>query len=144
MALAREQVLAAIQEKLETLCPSPVKVVLRRVKDWSNTPTQPAIVIAPEDQTAFAERGQPLVWTWRITLLVYVKADKGGVAPDVTLNGVLDAIEEEFEPAPGVEAETLNGLVQRCSLSGTVAVGVIAETVDQYVAEIPLEVIATA
>jgi len=145
MAFPREAIIVALHKRLEAkLVPSKVARVTRTLLDVTRLHTQPAIVVVPENQGAEAERpGLPPIWRLRITLVLYVRAEKseGSGGPDTPLNLCIQAIESALAPDTGMHVLDLGGLCERCEIVGDVE---IACGQDQYVAEIPIVVLGTS
>jgi hypothetical protein len=143
----REKLYNAVLAEVQTLQAPPnllgIEVVSREFKHWDDAPQQPAIYIVQVAEAGEYQRGVPIKWTVSIELWLYARKD-GDVLGVMKLNPILDALEKKFNPTgpPQNYVNTLNGVVQRCAISGTIEIsgGWLGE---QAVAMVPL-VIVTA
>jgi hypothetical protein len=126
-----------------------VPVISRDFTHWADAAIQPAIYVVQENEIAQAVRGLPTKWTRSATLWIYAKKDGDTLAIQL-LNPIVDAIEDMLAPVrmdgvtrnfpPGVNVNTLGGLVERVSINGNIewSGGYLG---DQAVAAVPLEII---
>lgn len=143
----RERIYNALLAEVQSLTvpPNPLGIahVSREFQHWNDAVLQPAIYVVQIAESAEHRDGVPIKWTISVELWVYAKKD-GDVLGVMRLNPILDALENLFRPKgpPQDFRNTLNGVVERCSLSGTIEIsgGWLG---DQSVAMVPL-VIVTA
>lgn len=94
----------------------------RRLKLWTEVAEQPALFLRnTRDDYAQRPTGIPARVTMNCEAWLYSNA--GGnpdIAPAITLNYLVDALERALLPAGGQDAQTLGGLVQHCWIEGSV------------------------
>lgn len=122
---------------------APFAVTSRVLKDWADTPAQPALYQMQSGEVAHEGfPGLPLRWTLSVRLFIYAQGDGGtGGVPSQALNPLLDAVEQALAPAVG--KQTLGGLVESAWIDGQVNVyeGVLGQ---QAVAIVPVSVLTHA
>lgn len=121
MIVPRETVMSALFALLTEA--APFKTTGRRLILWSKCTDQPAMFLsaASEEYAPRAARGLPPRVTLNVEVWLYVKAGPDpAVAPDMLLNGLIDAIDRALLPAPGQEAQTLGGLVSHAWIEGQI------------------------
>jgi len=147
----REAIYQALLTQLQGLTAPPyslaIPVISRDWVAWDNCPNQPAIFLAPEEETAAYDSAKIFIrWTIRAALWVYVqKADDQTLGVQV-LTVILDAIESVLMaragsvqgPPPFVN--TLGGLVNQLAINGPTVIspGYLGS---QTVARVPIEII---
>ena len=140
--MTREPIMSALFAKLAAL-PGVVTAsrILRHYTEMRPA-DQPAVFLSPRSQTAERSRGLPTKWTMDVSVYVYVKRQGADVIPDTAMNALLDAIELALAPAPGVEVQSLGGLVDHCWIEGAIETdeGVLG---DQAISIIPLRLLIT-
>ena len=146
--MIRENVYGAVLTALQGLTASPyslsIPTISRGFQHWSDVPPAscPALFLVPVTENAKFVRGQPIKWMVTSEVWVYVKQDSSALGVQV-LNPILDGIESVLAPPSNTPyANTLNGTVFSCSISGNVQIhgGFIAGTT---VAVVPIEIIVT-
>lgn len=114
----------------------------RRLKHWSQVPSQPALFLRSEDEES--EWAAPPMQVLTIRADAYLYSNYGqdpDVAPETMLNNLLDAIDSALAPDnPMTRQFTLGGLVSWCRVIGRIE----KDTGDldgQAIAEIPIEIL---
>jgi len=104
---------------------------------------QPALIQTQAQQAAHVVERLPTRWTLHAVWWLYVhKESATGDYTVQTLNALVDACEAALAIPPGFDEQTLGGLVVRARVAGTIETdeGLM---LDQAVARIPIEIIAT-
>jgi hypothetical protein len=151
VALDREAIFVALQERLTSLCPS-IQFVTRQALNYEQAGTfrQPSLEILSHSQTPKERRGMPPVWTLATQLVVFVRSSTvatptDGTTSDTALNAIVTEIEAALETQPGEDPDTygttLGGLVSHCWISGSVDF-VQGVSGGQAWALIPVEILA--
>jgi hypothetical protein len=163
MALDREQLFVALEQRLQQQLGNTIATFTRRVTSWDDNPptNNPTLLMLKKKETKRREeRGVPIVWTLYLELWVYVNDDGTGVAqPSTLLNQILTAIEAALE-VQGNEATaagamylarrdeppagtTLGGLCMSCEIGDEILVfeGTQGHT---GILKIPVEIMAAA
>lgn len=140
----REAAYAALFTQLAGL--PGIRTSSRGLKPWAQVSAtdQPALFLTQGRQIALqTPDNMPRRWKLLADVFVYVRNDDpAGELPCVTLNGILDAIEAALAPAPALERQTLNDVVEHCRIAGEIETdeGVLGP---QAVAIIPIEIYPT-
>ena len=143
----REAVITALWGLVQTLPGLVTKS--RRPRYWTDVPReeQPALFMGAGDQDPKNDQsGQPVVWTLKAQLYLYVQSSDPSVPPSIVLNGYLDLLEKMFGPQanPGPWGQgfqqTLGGLVKHAWIAGPITTsGDLLG--DQGVAIVPIEML---
>ena len=120
MNLDRETIMAALFNLLNT--PGTYATSSRRLKFWQDVAVQPALFVRHVgDEVQPRRTGMPGKLVIEAEAWVY---SKGGanpdVAPETSLNALLDGIEAAIQPPPALEVQTLGGLVTHCWIEGKI------------------------
>jgi len=113
--------------------------------DDVNGPDCPALFMTQGDQEAFPLERGPTKWVLQADLYLYFH--QSDIPTDgvfqMAINSQLDALRVQLDPPPGLEEQTLGGLVTRCRLKGKIQVydGSLSE---RALAIAPVEIIANA
>ena len=120
MSIARETIMQALFDLLNT--PGTYKTSSRRLKFWQDVTAQPALFVRHVGDEVMPR-------ATRIPGKLVIEAEawvysKGGadpdVAPETSLNALLDSIEAAIQPAAAQEVQTLGGLVTHCWIEGKI------------------------
>ena len=96
------------------------KTTGRRLIYWQDVADQPALFLRHvADDTMTTRTGMPPKVVIECEVWLY---SQGGsdpdVSPETSLNGLLDGVEIALQPAPGMPAQTLGGLVTHAWIEG--------------------------
>lgn len=144
---SRKAIFAALFAKVSGL--AGLQTVSRRVRAWGDVqpPDQPALFQVEGKQTASPRPGIGLgtVWTFHAELVVYAHVENTVAGADLVdlLNDLVDAVVAALAPLPGLDTQTLGGLVTDVRIDGTIDTSE-GRLGDQSVAIIPLVITATA
>lgn len=147
----REKVYNAVLAQMGVLLLPPFSLTIpeisRDFKHWNDAQIQPAIYLVQEKEDALRKVGFPTKWTLKPMMWIYARKD-GDTLGVQAINLILDGLDKAFSPAvfpapPSDYVNHLGGIVDRCSISGTIEIdgGYLG---DQAVARVPLEIITTS
>jgi hypothetical protein len=96
----------------------------RRLILWSQVNEQPALFLRHvADEFPPRPTRMPPKTVIECEAWIYCNAGANpDLAPEVALNALLDGVETALKPAPGIEAQTLGGLVTHCWIEGRVEI----------------------
>jgi hypothetical protein len=141
--ISRENIFAALFALVSGA--ASFKTTSRKLKHWTDVSPadQPALFQTQGRETAISPYREPTKWTLRSSLYVYAHQSSLDALPSTALNNLIDAIVLALWQGPGVEEQTLGGLVSQCNIVGEIETdeGVLG---DQAVAIIPIEIMANA
>lgn len=96
----------------------------RTVKNWADvaSPDQPALFQVEGKQDAGARAAIGTVWTFHAELVLYAHQANTVDGADVVdlLNELVDAVLAKLAPLPGLDTQTLGGLVTDVRVQGTI------------------------
>ena len=153
MALNREEIYQALLNRLKTV-PGFV-TCSRQWKVWDDVAPveQPAIFLPHGNESVTQVKGLPPAWRLTPVLWIYCRTDQDPDLPGgTTLAQLVQAVEAALERQPDEQGgyalpdtfgTTLGGLVAHCWIEGPIVTdeGILG---GQAVAQIPLEILATA
>lgn len=153
MALNREAIYTALLARLQTI-PGLV-TVSRQWRIWDDVPSveQPALFLPHGNEQVSQVKGLPPSWRLTPVLWLYVRTDNDpAAAPGTSLATLTQAVEAALERRADEQGgyahtdtfgTTLGGLVAHCWIAGPIVTdeGILG---GQAVAQIPLEILATA
>lgn len=153
MSLNREAIYQALFSRLQAL-PN-FNTTSRRWVIWDDVSSaeQPALYLPHGNEQVIQERGRPVQWKLQPTIWIYARTDHDPTsAPGATLSQLIQAVEAALERQPNEQGgfanpdsfgTTLGGLCSHCWIAGPIVTdeGVLG---GQAVAQIPLEILATA
>jgi hypothetical protein len=99
--------------------PTALAYTSRRVKLWTDIPTQPALCQAEHDETIMAKTGQESKGILGASWLIYASTGDPLAVPAQTTNPILDAIFALFPSEPEL-TQTLGGLVHYARIEGRI------------------------
>jgi len=95
----------------------------RTLKHWSDVSyvDQPCLFQTQTKENAIQNIKMPTRWTLHIDLYLYAHT-RGDttISPSSILNPLVDAINVLFTPHPAAGEQTLDGLVEKCRIEGTI------------------------
>lgn len=144
MTPTREAVFSALFARLSGLAGFATKS--RMLRHFNDVPAeeQPALFQIQKNQGTEPVRGLPSKWTLRADVFIYCRQPDEVTPSSVTLNGLLDAVENALAPDAGpVNDCTLGGLVSKCRIAGEIEIFEGVADNGQAVAVIPVEIITT-
>ena len=130
LSVSRETVMQALWAKLTAATFSqPVNghttwvLTSRRVKLFSEVAKEdrPCLFMAERNETpAYRSENNTQVLTMDVMLFVYTDASDPNYTPAIDMNVIMDALDAALSPGPGVQRQTLGGLVSHCRVEGQV------------------------
>ena len=117
----RDAIHAALQAVLAVLTTSAgVKLIARpkTPQDLLSPSHLPALLIVGDREHVARARGLPPKVTLKLDLFVHVPTQ--GQAPGIVLDSMLASVEAALAPAPGMEVQTLGGLVSHAWIEGEI------------------------
>ena len=118
--MTREDVMSALYAKLTA--GGAYKTIGRRLVLWTKVAEQPALFLRHVgDEVVPRPTGMPPKIV--IECEVWLYANTGAnpdISPEIAINGLLDTVEVSLQPAPGVNAQTLGGLVAHTWIEGKI------------------------
>lgn len=134
MAAKREQVLAALMTRLQTLIGTSVQTYSRAYIDPNQLEPekQPALLLLADSYENTKERGRPNIWTVNALVIIYARAsemaDPSDASPETPLNALIDAVEDALarQPTESITDMTnptdtnLGGLCSKVTINGTI------------------------
>lgn len=94
----------------------------RRVHLWTEVAEQPALFLRNQ-QDIVSSRPTRMPGKTTLECEAWIYSNAGGdptAVPAVTLNYLIEAIETVLKPSPGLEVQTLGGLVTHCWIEGAI------------------------
>ena len=140
--ISREQIYSAIFALASAK--TGIKSSSRRLKHWEEVAPgdQPALFMVQRHENAKMVTRIPTIWTLRVDFVLYGhNSGQDSVAPMISLNPIVDAIVAKLIPPPGVEEQTLGGLVHRCRIEGDILTDE-GQLGNQAIVVIPVTIIA--
>lgn len=119
--MKRELYYAALFKRLQQM-PSPVQCE-RVLAHHEDVPAnlQPAVFMTVTSQNAEQVTGLPTKYLLDAKVWIYAHRDTAGDVPSVTVNRILDELDEVLRPPVGPAfKQTLGGLVEHCWIEGEI------------------------
>lgn len=151
MNVPREQVFEALLSVLGSAVYNgqpAFKTVSRNFKHWTDTPAalQPALFLRqiPGGTASQDFAFKMTKWKLRAAAWIYCKySPNSAVTPGVTLNYLVDAVDQILIGSPAFPTQTLGGLVIEAYIDGTIMIdeGYLPKD-DQSIAVLPVTIVA--
>jgi len=102
-------------------------------------PMQPALFQQQTYETVEQRRGVPPKWKLYLDLYVYTYSADPATTPAIALNQAMNAIDAALAPPPGLDVQTLGGLVSHAWISGHLPTDELVLG-EQAIAVMPVEI----
>jgi hypothetical protein len=120
---SREQIISTLYTRLQAGLGSYYTTIQRRLLLWSDVPkeNQPALFLVEHKEDFKKEgRGLPRAQLFKASIICYFDTSDPSIVGGTLINNALDQIEAVLLPPPGFDAQTLNGIVNRCWIEGEI------------------------